>query len=102
MPTARQAAKTISVGTIAVAVDPAVELGTNAVTLHEYLTVKNRGSAEIGVHALGGTASINGDDVEHIAPGGFEIFEVTTLSMVCAAALANNVEVSGTRGRPPR
>ena len=99
MPTAKQAAKTISVGTTAVAFDPAVELGTEAVARHEYLMVKNRGVAEIGVHALGGTASINGDDVEHIAVGSFEIFEVTTLSIICASTLTNNVEVSGARGR---
>lgn len=97
--TAKQTAKTLTVGTTAVTFTPASDLGADASTMHRWLRVKNRGSAEIGVHDAGGTAAINGDDVVHIAAGGSEIFDVTVLSIVCSAALTNNVEVCGDKGR---
>lgn len=97
--TAKQTAKTLSVGTTAVTFTPVSDLGADVGAMHRWLRVKNRGTAEIGVHDAGGTASINGDDVVHIAPGGSEIFDVTVLSIICAVALTYNVEVCGDKGR---
>ncbi len=99
MPTAKQTAKTLTVGTSAVAFDPGTDLGTNAHAMHRYLRVKNRSStAEIAVHDGGGTAAIDGDDVVHIPPFGSEIFDVTALSIIASAA-ATKVEVCGDKGR---
>lgn len=98
MPTAKQAAKTITVGTSAVAFDPATDLGENVGAMHRFLNVKNRSSATVGVHQTGGTAAIDGDDVEHLDPGESILVDVTTLSLIATAAGAK-VEISGDRGR---
>lgn len=99
MPTAKQTSKTLTVGASAVSFDPAVELGLNAQTLHRFIRVKNRSAtAEVGVHDAGGTASINGDDVVHIAAGESEIFDVAVLSVISSAA-GTPVEFCGDKGR---
>lgn len=97
--TAKQTAKTINVGTSAVAFDPVADLGTNAGAMHRWLRVKNRSKAgaEIGVHDAG-TAAINGDDVVHIAAGGSEIFDCTLLSIISDTA-STPVEICGDKGR---
>lgn len=99
MATAKQTAKTLTVGTTATTFTPDTDLGTNANVMHRFLRVKNRSAtAELGVHDAGGTAAIDGDDVVHIPPYGSEIFDVTVLSIVSSAA-STKVEVCGDKGR---
>lgn len=97
--TAKQTAKTITVGTSAVTFTPATDLGTDAGTMHRWLRVKNRSKAgaEIGVHDAG-TAAINGDDVVHIAAGASEIFDCAILSIISDTA-GTPVEICGDKGR---